>query len=161
MTTFYFDIDKILDKVETAVLYRARNIKDRTPDFADLSIKDATDYLKDQLRYIASEIYDKELSQYPPVSDDPVTAFEYDVSYDNVPGRIVFRVTFPSGHNSNLYTAILNALERAMINYLVYHWIKKSNYDYRQDEADYYRAMDDVRSLVARRKNLKRTYHLF
>ena len=161
MTTFYFDINKILDKVETAALYRARNIKDRTPDFAELSIVDAKDFLKDQLRYIAAKIFDTEFSQYPPVADPAVEPFEFDVTYDGNPDHIVYRCTFPAGYNSSLHTATVHAIESALVKYVVMEWIKAANYDYRQNEADYEKAMDDIRSLVARRKNLKRTYHLF
>jgi len=155
MITFSYNIDTILDKVETAALYRARNIKEKTPDFADMSIVDAKDFLKDQLRYIASKIFDTEFSQYPPVTDGPVIPFEF------TPGLIVYRVSFPAGFNSGLQTSILHAIEMALVSYVVMEWIKKSNYDYRQDEIDFKNAMDDLRSLVARRKNLKRTYHLF
>ena len=165
LTTFYFNIDGILDKVENNALFRARNItKDRTPDFAELSIVDARDFLKDQLKTIASKIFDTELSQYTYGLDDleiAVEAYQFDVTYDSVAGRIVYNAVFPAIWNHKLVPAVSNAIEDAMIKYLVCEWLKKGNYDYRQDEVDFGKAMDDLRSLVARRKNLKRTYKLY
>lgn len=165
MTTFYFDINKILDKVENNVLYKGRNIAaERKDDFAELSIVDARDFLKDQLETIASKIFDTELSQYTYGLDNletPVNAYEFDVIYDGIPGRIVYRVVFPAMYNLRLTPSVLNAIEDSMIKYLVTEWMKKSNYDYRQDELDFNKAMDDIRSLVSRRKNLKRTYKLY
>lgn len=164
-TTFYFDISKILDKVENNALFRARNItQNRNPDFAELSIVDARDFLKDHLETIASKIFDTELSQYTYGLDDletPVEAYEFDVTYDGTPGRIVYNVVFPDIYNHKLVPAVLNAIEDAMIKFLLLEWVKVSNYDYRQNEIDYNRAMDDLRSLVARRKNLRRTYKLY
>lgn len=156
MTTFTIDIKKILDRVETKALYKARNIKkDGTSDFYQLSIVDARPFLIEKIRTVLARIWSTELSQYS-IED----GYTYDDT-DPLDIKVSYEVEFPENFRTESIPSISRAIEDAIVNFVIYQWMMASNYDYRKDEQEYRENMDEIRSLVARRTKLVRTYKLY
>lgn len=159
MTTFYYDIGKLLDRIHTSALYLARNIKaDRTSDFYQLSIIDAEGFLTDKIRTIAARMFADVFAQYARELSDP---FQWDVPYEGLDNQIVFNVEFPSDFDLNLVPSILQAGEDLIIEYVVYEWMYHTNYDYRKAEDIYLKHLQHLQSLVSRRNIAIRSYKLF
>lgn len=159
MTTLYFDIPKLINRVNTNALLIGRNVKqDRTNDFTHLGVQDAEDFIKDKIRSICAQIFSDFFSQYArdlvDENDVAVEPYEFDVTYDNVAGRIVFRVLFPEGFNLKLIPSVLQATEDLIIEYVTYEWLYHTNYDYRKAEAIYTKWMDKLIGLVSRRNGV-------
>lgn len=160
MTTFYYDINKVIDKIDTAVLLKARNInKDASADFAQLSITDAKGFVKDKLAEISVKIFDKISS---PLSRQ-ITGdrFVFDETVEGEPGRIGFFVELPQKFDQGTTTSILRAIEDVMVSFCIYEWLYHANYDSRKEEERFNQKWDDLLSLITRRVNLKRTYKLY
>lgn len=164
MTVLEYDITKLIDKIDTAILLKARNIKkDGEADFKHLSIVDMKPFIKDKLAEISVKIFDKITS---PVSRalteerfefDPLTEGETPAPSD----KIIYRFNFPAKADSGIATAILRAIEDVMVSYAIYEWLYFGNYDYREEKKRYQESWDDLLSLITRRINLKRTYKLY
>jgi hypothetical protein len=156
-TIFYYDINKILDRVETAGLYAARNIKqEKAADFYQLSIVDARDFLADKLRTISARMFADIFSQYARNITDP---YLYDTTFEGSEHQIIFQVEFPTTKfDSNLIPSICQKGEDVLIQYLVSEWLIHSNYDYRKAEETYQEGKREMLGLVSRRQNYSRTY---
>lgn len=160
MTTFYYSIAKLIDRIHTSALYLARNIKqDRTNDFYQLSIVDAEGFLQDKIRTIAARIFADVFSPYARELTDP---FQFDVPFEGLDGQIIFQVEFPDKYfDANLIPSILQAGEDLIIDYVVYEWIYHTNYDYRKAEQIYSEGIKKLMGLVGRRYTARRNYKLY
>ena len=156
MTTIWFDIDILVDKIDTAVLYKARNIKrDGSSDFHQLSIVDAKIFIRDKIKSIGLKVYDKIIS---PLARQMSDTFLFDEQID---GKNMMLIKLDYTIDKNLLPAIEGAIEDVIIDYCVYEWFYHSNYDYRKEEERFNNSFDDLLSLITRRINLKRTYKLY
>lgn len=159
MVTLQYDIAKLINRVNTNALLIGRNVKqERTNDFMQLGVQDAEDFIKDKIRSICGQIFADFFSQYGRDLVDEnnvaVEPYEFDVTYNNVAGRIVFRMLFPEGFNLKLIPAILQATEDLIIEYVTYEWLYHTNYDYRKAEAIYQKWMDKLIGIVSRRNGV-------
>ena len=164
MITLQYNINLLVDKIDEAILIKARNIKkDGESDFKQLSIVDNKHFIKDKLEEISAKIFDKITSPISRTLSDeryefnPLTEGEEPVNSE----KIVFRFTPPDKFDSGTTKAILRAIEDVMVSFCIYEWMLHSNYDYRKDEERYTQRWDDLLSLISRRINLKRTYKLY
>lgn len=162
MTVFYYDIDTLIHRVDTAAVLIARNIKkDRSADFQQLSTVDARDWIEDKIRSICGRLFSDIFAQYAQNLDETADVpYEWDVTYDDEPRRVVFRVEFPESHfDDHLIPSILQAGEDAIIEYVLYEWLYFTNYDYRDQERKSNEAWAKLRGLLGRRRRtFARTY---
>lgn len=156
MTTIWFDIDILVAKIDTAILYKARNIKkDGSSDFVQLSIADAKLFIRDKVKSIALKVYDKLVS---PLARHLTDTFLFDEEID---GKKLLLIKLDYTIDLNLLPAIEGAIEDVIIDYCIYEWMYHSNYDWRKGEERFNGSWDDLLSLIKRRINLKRTYKLY
>jgi hypothetical protein len=156
-TIIYYDIQGLIDRINTSSLYLARNIKnDRSADFHQLSITDAGDFIADKLRSISARLFADVFSQYARSITDP---YLWDTTYEGVTGQLVYQVEFPTTKfDANLIPAILQKGEDVLIDYVVAEWLYHGNYDYRKAEAIYQEGKKELLGLVSRRYTFSRTY---
>lgn len=170
VTTFYYEIPKLVQKINTKVMYSIRNRTEAPKGFGDNSIIDADMLVGEYITQIANDLFDKHISKMGRELADlevPQEPFEYAVDYtregeDTIENCIIYRVILPEKFDINTVTPMWKAIEDSIISYAVYQWLMDSNingwqiYEERHD-----REVNKLIGLVNRRIGLVRTYKLF
>jgi len=170
VTTFYFIVNSLIDKVNTHVLYKVRK-RDDILGLDQNSVIDAELLIKEYLHSASAELFNKWIS---PLSreledlDDPQVAFVFNDTFthpeteEETENCIIFRVIFPEKFDTTTKPVILRAIEDVLVSYAVYNWLMDSNIqDWQKYELEYLRKIDNLSGLLTRRINLKRSYKLY
>lgn len=162
MITFYYNIDKLLDRAGVEILLLIQGIeKDGMPAFEELSAgAEDRSLLKVYLKKAALEVYAK-LSPYSRDLID-VEGFEFDVTYEDeqLDNCIVIRINEPPNFDDVVRLPLDDVIENLMVNYVVGTWMKKNNQKSSHLE-DYEAGHEDILRLINRRTSLRRSYKLF
>ncbi len=175
VTTFYYEIPKLIQKINTKVEYSIRNRTEKPKGFGDNSIIDADMLVGEYITQIANDLFDKHISKLgrAVVSDleVPQEPFEYGVDYilnegeideDTLEDCIVYRVILPEKFDTTTIPPIFKAIEDSIISYAVYQWLMDSNVNGWQIYEDRHeKDVDKLIGLVNRRIGLVRTYKLY
>jgi len=167
VTTFYYEIQPLIDRVQLEVLYKVRNRADII-GLGDNTIIDAELLVKEYLSSIAHDVFSKLLSPWGRTLedlDDPQDPFEYNETFTHpeteaeTENCIIYRVIFPDYSDENTKEPIHRAIEDALVSYCVYQWLMDSNIQgWERYEYEHLKKMDNLRDLMTRRINLQRTY---
>lgn len=170
VTTFYFEIQSLIDKVNLGVLYKVRK-RDNILGLGENSIIDAENLIREYLSSIAHELYSKQISPWGRTLadlDDPQEPFEYDATFTHpeteakTENCIIYRTIFPEKADTITKLPIHKAIEDVLISYCIYNWMMDSNIQgWERYEFEYEKKLNILRDLMTRRINLKRTYKEF
>lgn len=152
MITLYYEVAKLVNRVNTNALLIGRNIKqDRSNDFFHLGVQDAEDFIKDKIRSIANRIFADCFIQYSRdmvyPNGNPVTPFSCEADAD----EIEYNFNLPEGADPNVGVPLLQAVEDAIIEYVTYEWLYHTNYDYRKAEQIYKEHLDRITGMMSKR----------
>jgi len=92
------------------------------------------------------------------------TSIPYDLSWDaatGVDGDIGFTFIEPSHWSATQYLAIDNHMRDAMVAYVLKEWYKMVKADYRYQEAEYQRQMDEINRMTRFNNTATITYRSF
>lgn len=161
MTTFYYTITALLDLIKEQASYKAKLLSkiEGGPSFEDASISnDENDLVKQYLRSITSEIFDKHLSPLSRTLEE--TPFEFDVTYDpgtgDINNCIVFRVEFPEKFDQKTIPAVTRAIEETIVSYAILQWFKDNKFERQTEEQEHTLKKKNLISSVNRRIGLVR-----
>jgi len=170
VTTFYYEISKILDRVQLGVIYKVRK-RDEILGLDANSTIDAEVLIREYLSAVSHDIFNKWMSPLSRDLDDieePHEPFEYDETFvhpetgTETKNCIIYRVIFPEKFDTITKPSIFKAIEEMMVSYCVYNWLMDSNIQgWEKYEMEYLRHKDNLVDLITRRINLRRTYKDF
>ena len=167
--TFFYEIPSLNRRIETEVLYKARRGKG-VLGIDNASIVDAEMLINEYLITISAEVFNRLTSPLSVALEDletPLEGYEYNVTYTDDDSAdhensIVYRMIFPDTFNVITKSAILRAIEDAIVSYAVYQWLMDSQIQgWEKYEQEHLRKFDDLRLLTTRRKDLRRKYKLY
>lgn len=175
VTTFYYEIPKLIQKINTKVEYSIRNRTDKPKGLGDNSIIDAEMLVGEYITQIANDLFDKHISKLGRAVvfdlEEPQEPFEYGVDYilnegteeeETLADCIVYRVILPEKFDTTTIPAIFKAIEDSIISYAVYQWLMDSNINgWQIYEERHEKEVDKLIGLVNRRIGLVRTYKLY
>lgn len=171
VVTFYYTIESLLNRIELGVLYKLKNRRTGVAGLDENSTIDATLLLKEYLGSISSDIFSKLTGPLGKTLQDletPLEPYEYDATFTHpeteaeTDNCVIFRMIFPTAFDSTSKPAIEKALADTMVSYCIWQWLMDSNIaDWPKYENEHERKYDDLRSLIVRRTNLRRTYKLY
>lgn len=171
VTTFYYTIPSLLNRIEMGVLIKVRNRKEKAIGLDALSTIDSELLVKEYLGSISADIFSKltgPLGKTLADLETPMEPFEFDETFTHpdtdaeTDNCIIFRTIFTDTMDSTSKPAIEKALADTMISYCIWQWLMDSNVpDWPKYENEHQRKYDDLRSLIVRRINLRRTYKLY
>lgn len=168
VVSFYYTIPTLIDRINLGVLYKVRN-RDNILGLGENSVIDAEILVKEYIGSITADIFSKLVSPLGRTLEDletPLEPFEFDVSftagettYENC---VVYRVILPTAFDATTKPSIEKALADTIVSYCIWQWLLDSNIQgWEKYEFEHIRKYDDLRSLMTRRINLKRTYKLY
>jgi hypothetical protein len=170
VTSFYYEISTIIDRVHLGILYKVRK-RDDILRLGENSGIDAELLIKEYLQSIAYDVFSKLISPLGRDLDDldtPLEPFEYNETFTHpeteatTDNCIIYRVIFPEKFDDTTKPPIYKALEDTLVSYCIWQWLMDSNIpDWPKYEAEHERKYKDLRSLIVRRVNLKRSYKLY
>jgi len=173
MITFYYEISKLIDRaqIESLLFVKAIENKDTgLPALEEIAISDDDEQFirKILLKTVANEIYGT-LSPYSRTLadlDTPLEGFEFEATYtpdegDPVSDCIIFRVIMPTYFDEEMVSPLENAIENALINYVVSEFLFRNNSDGSTHKELYEKSKDDILKYINRRTKLKRSYKLY
>lgn len=158
MTTFVCDIEKITKRIKNEITNKSR--KNRTGNvlgFTENSAVDGETWLNEYISTIAADIFSKLMCPLSRTLTDP---YVNGIVYGG--NSIIYSVVLPSTFDVNTVPAINQALEDTIVSYAVSEWLKDLRVPgWERDELDHHNKYSNLRSLMVRRVNLKRTYKLY
>lgn len=168
VVAFYYTIPSLIDRVNLGVLYKVRR-RDNIVGIGENSVIDAEVLIKEYLGSAAAEIFSKLTSPLGRTLvglETPVAPFEFDVTFNPGTGAlancIVFRIILPDKFDSITTPSIEKAIADTLVSYCVWQWLMDSNIQgWEKQEDEFNRNFEDLRSLLVRRVNLKRSYKLY
>ena len=168
MTTFYYTIPTLIEKVNLDVLSKVRN-RNNIIGIGNNSTIDWEVLVREYLSSIAHQIFDaytSSLGRTLPELDTPQEPFEWSVTFDPGTGDIsdcvVFRVIFPDKFDQSTIPSVQKAIEDSMVSYAVWQWLMDSNIQgWELYEENHNRKLSQLSGLINRRIGLTRTYKLY
>ncbi|MGM0377846.1 MAG: hypothetical protein ACQEQ0_13830 [Bacteroidota bacterium] len=167
VTTFYYKINAVIDRIQLGVLYKVRK-RDDILGLDGNSVIDVELLVKEYMSSVAHDIFSKWLSPLArELSDleEPQEPFEYDETFthpeteEETENCIIYRVIFPEKFDTTTKQPIYKAIEDMIVSYCIWQWLMDSNIQgWEKYEMEYERKKDALVDLVTRRKNLRITY---
>ena len=169
VVTFYYTIPSLIDRINLGVLYKVRKRGGDAIGIGENTVIDAELLVKEYLGTISADIFSKLTSPLGRTLADletPLEPFEFDVTFDpgsgDIANCVVFRVILPEKFDTTTKPAIENAIADTMVSYCIWQWLMDSGIQqWQKEELEHIRFYDDLRSLIVRRINLRRTYQLY
>lgn len=170
MITFYYELEKLINRAEVETLLFVKELKneDDLPALEELTIGEEDQSLIKKLFYnVANQVYAK-LSPYSrglADLDEPLEGFEFDKTYteddDVIHNCIIFRILEPANFDEVVRLPLDNTIENTLINYVVSEWLFRNGADGSIHKERYEKNLDDILKYINRRLALKRTYKLY
>lgn len=171
MVTFFYEIDKLINRAEVETLLYVQSLKneDGLPALEELAIGDEDEsYIRKLFYNVANQVYAK-LSPYSrglASLEVPLEGFEFDKTYtdeDDIETEhcIIFRILEPPNFDEVVRLPLDNTIENTLINYVVSEWLSKNGVDGNIHKERYEKNLDEILKYINRRLALKRTYKLY
>jgi hypothetical protein len=168
VVSFYYTIPTLIDRINLGVLYKARR-RDDILGLGENSVIDAELLIKEYIGSISADIFSKLMSPLGRTLEDletPQEPYEFDVTFndgtDDHLECVVYRVILPTKFDATTKPSIEKAIADTIVSYGIWQWLMDSNMQgWEKYEYEHIRKYDDLRSLMTRRINLKRTYKLY
>lgn len=165
MQEFNYDIAKLKNRIQFESMQKAKNIRSESGesqvDHVSINDKDLI-FIGKLLETAAITVYSV-LEPYAHTleADFDVLPYEFNVTYDAIPGQIVYRVVWPDTFPVTAVSLIDNSIENYLIDTCKSQFLSKSGIDNRQEKEDSERDYSNLLTYINRRNGLKRTYKLF
>jgi hypothetical protein len=160
MTEFICNIESLVNRIENEIQNKSR--KSRTGSdfgFGENSSVDGEIWIKEYLSTIAADIYSKLFSPLARTLND---SFIDGIVQDPAEPEIIYNVVFPDNFDINTVPSITRAIEDTLVSYCVSEWLKDLRMPgWEREEFDHINKYDNLRSLMVRRINPKRSYKLY
>lgn len=170
MTEFYYEIPTLINRINTEIIYKAKNRGEGVIGVDAASPIDAEVLIREYLATVSNDIvYNKLLSSMSRdiLEDEELEPFEFSETFTDENSVdhedcIIYRVEYPEKMPTNLTPSIYRAIEDVLVSYCVWNWMMDINIDgWQKYEEQYQKKEDDLRGLTKRRVGLVRTYKLY
>lgn len=162
----YYDITNILNRIQYESIRKAGNIKNENgkSEVNNIAINDEDlIFAKEILKDVAGKIFNA-LSPYSrglEELEEPVIPFEFDVTYEETAGQIVYRVEWPDKFDVNIVSLIDKTIENLLIEGTKEKYLEKIGVPNDVEKNAYNREYSQLLSYLARRKGYVRPYKLY
>ena len=160
---YYYDIQALLNRIQYESMKKAKNIKSEAgkSQVDDMAINDEDlVFAKKLLKDVSGKVFNA-LSPYSrglEELEEPLVPFEFDVTYEEVEGQLVYRVEWPEKFDVNISTLIDQSVENLLIEGTKEKFLEKIGIPNEAEANAYKREYAQLLGYLARRKGYVRPY---
>lgn len=166
MLVLYYSINDLVKKVIQKSVYHAKNTKDDkgNPMLNEISVgAEDESFVKGSMKEAAIKLFNLFEPYTRTLADleTPLEGFEWDVNYDSIEHRLVFRIVETATMPVSILKLLENAVESGLVNYSTGQFLIHNKYDGSTYLALWESNLEEVLGYINKRSGLKRTYKLY